>query len=143
MEKTFKEELDGFEDGFENNPSCMRLIDKKDIHTLKTIQIIGKEKYEELLKAGIVAISYNSLRFYQLSPEEQHEEYRKEHGLNKCKFSLLYEDGTTDKKFLSVKDGCVELNKSECEILANMLTSNQELEDNGKVDYIFEDDDFR
>jgi len=39
-------------------PLPQRYIDRKDWHTLKTIEIIGRKKYEELLDAGIIAVSY-------------------------------------------------------------------------------------
>ena len=36
-----------------------RYIDKQDVHTQKTIEIIGRKKYKELLDNGIVMVSYD------------------------------------------------------------------------------------
>ena len=44
-------------------PMPMRLIDKNDYHTQKTIEIIGKKRYKKLLKNGIITVSYETQQF--------------------------------------------------------------------------------
>ena len=51
-------------------PLPQRYIDRQDVHTQKTIEIIGRKKYKKLLENGMMMVSYDIKRQNQRMQRE-------------------------------------------------------------------------
>jgi len=58
-------------------PLPQRYINKRDLATQKTIEIIGKDKYKELLDNNIIIVDYEIMKYNQKANKERIERLKK------------------------------------------------------------------